>query len=54
MADEKKTESTGRDKYFGGFLDALFVLFGMGFAILGAGVSGVCPILLGTKWVGFR
>ncbi len=26
----------------------------MGFAILGAGVSGVCPILLITKWAGFR
>ena len=26
----------------------------MGFAILGAGVSGVCPIVLVTKWMGFR
>lgn len=26
----------------------------MGFAILGAGASGVCPILLVTKWIGFR
>ncbi len=26
----------------------------MGFAILGAGVSGVCPIVLFTKWVGFK
>jgi len=26
----------------------------MGFAILGAGVSGVCPIMLFTKWVGFK
>ena len=26
----------------------------MGFAILGAGVSGVCPIVLITKWIGFR
>lgn len=26
----------------------------MGFAILGAGVSGVCPILLITKWLGFK
>jgi hypothetical protein len=26
----------------------------MGFAILGAGVSGVCPIILITKWIGFR
>jgi hypothetical protein len=26
----------------------------MGFAILGAGISGVCPIFLGIKWLGFR
>jgi len=26
----------------------------MGFAIFGAGVSGVCPILLITKWAGFK
>lgn len=26
----------------------------MGFAILGAGVSTVCPILLSIKWAGFR
>ncbi len=26
----------------------------MGFAIFGAGVSGVCPILLITKWLGFK
>jgi len=26
----------------------------MGFAILGAGVSGVCPIVLLTKWIGFK
>ncbi|MBE9564963.1 MAG: hypothetical protein IMF17_06930 [Proteobacteria bacterium] len=26
----------------------------MGFAILGAGVSAVCPIMLITKWVGFK
>jgi len=26
----------------------------MGFAILGAGVSGVCPIVLMTKWAGFK
>ena len=26
----------------------------MGFAILGAGVSGVCPVFLGLKWAGFR
>ena len=26
----------------------------MGFAIIGAGVSGVCPGLLALRWVGFR
>ncbi len=26
----------------------------MGFALLGAGVSGVCPILLISKWTGFK
>lgn len=26
----------------------------MGFAILGAGVSGVCPIVLVSKWAGFK
>jgi len=26
----------------------------MGFAILGAGVSGVCPVLLFVKWIGFK
>ena len=26
----------------------------MGFAIFGAGASGVCPILLITKWLGFK
>jgi len=26
----------------------------MGFAILGAGASGVCPIVLMTKWFGFK
>ncbi len=26
----------------------------MGFAILGAGVSGVCPIMLLAKWIGFK
>jgi len=26
----------------------------MGFAILGAGVSGVCPMFLGLKWAGLR
>lgn len=26
----------------------------MGFAILGAGTSGVCPVLLLLRWIGFR
>jgi hypothetical protein len=26
----------------------------MGFAILGAGVSGVCPVLLLIRWIGFK
>ena len=26
----------------------------MGFAIFGAGVSGVCPVLLVIRWAGFR
>lgn len=26
----------------------------MGFAILGAGVSGVCPMFLGLKWAGLK
>lgn len=26
----------------------------MGFAIFGAGVSGVCPVLIGVKWIGCK
>ena len=26
----------------------------MGFAILGAGASGICPVLLGLRWAGFK
>jgi len=26
----------------------------MGFAIMGAGASGVCPVMLALKWIGFR
>ncbi len=37
------------------FPDALwFVPWFMGFAILGAGVSGVCPMFLALKWSGLR
>ena len=31
-----------------------FVPWFMGFAIMGAGASGVCPVMLGLKWIGFR
>ena len=37
------------------FPDAMwFIPWFMGFAILGAGISGVCPVYLGIKWIGFR
>ena len=26
----------------------------MGFAIFGAGVSSVCPVLIGIKWIGYK
>jgi hypothetical protein len=26
----------------------------MGFAILGAGASGICPVYLGLRWAGFK
>jgi len=37
------------------FLDVLwwFPWF-MGFAIFGAGLSGVCPVLLAIRWIGFK
>lgn len=31
-----------------------FLAWFMGFAIFGAGISGVCPLFLGLKWAGFR
>jgi hypothetical protein len=31
-----------------------FIPWFMGFAILGAGVSGVCPVILLLKWIGFK
>lgn len=31
-----------------------FIPWFMGFAILGAGVSGVCPVLLLLRWLGFK
>ncbi|MHB1214704.1 MAG: hypothetical protein ACYCY9_06920 [Thiobacillus sp.] len=37
------------------FYDTLwFFPWFMGFAIFGAGVSGVCPVLIGVKWAGCR
>jgi hypothetical protein len=37
------------------FYDQLwFFPWFMGFAIFGAGASGVCPMLLATKWLGFK
>jgi hypothetical protein len=31
-----------------------FVPWFMGFAIMGAGISGVCPVFLALKWAGLR
>ncbi len=31
-----------------------FIAWFMGFAILGAGLSGVCPMFISIKWAGFR
>jgi len=31
-----------------------FLPWFMGFAITGAGISGVCPVFLALRWVGFR
>lgn len=31
-----------------------FIPWFMGFAILGAGISGVCPVLFAIQWSGFR
>ena len=37
------------------FYDTLwFFPWFMGFALFGAGASGVCPLLSGIKWVGFK
>lgn len=37
------------------FYDLLwFFPWFMGFALFGAGVSGVCPMLIGIKWAGFK
>ncbi len=36
-------------------VDALwFFPWFMGFAIFGAGLSGVCPVLLAIRWLGFK
>ncbi len=37
------------------FFDAVWYLaWFMGIAILGAGLSGVCPLFISLKWLGFR
>ncbi|GMR05865.1 MAG: hypothetical protein BMS9Abin25_0441 [Gammaproteobacteria bacterium] len=37
------------------FFDTVWYLaWFMGFAILGAGLSGVCPLFISLKWPGFR
>lgn len=37
------------------FIDLLwFIPWFMGFAIFGAGLSGVCPVLLAIRWLGFK
>jgi len=36
-------------------IDVLWFLpWFMGFAIMGAGASGICPVLLGLRWAGFK
>jgi len=37
-----------------GFDVLWFIPWFMGFAILGAGASGICPALLGLRWAGFK
>lgn len=37
-----------------GFDVLWFVPWFMGFAILGAGASGICPALIGLRWAGFK
>ena len=31
-----------------------FIPWFMGFAVLGAGASGICPVLIGLRWAGFK
>jgi hypothetical protein len=37
-----------------GFEVIWFFPWFMGFAIMGAGASGICPVLLVLRWAGFR
>ena len=48
--------TVGSSLFIGYFwIDALwFFPWFMGFAIFGAGLSGVCPVLLAIRWLGFR
>ena len=36
------------------FDQAWYLAWFMGFAIFGAGLSGVCPLFISLKWLGFR
>ncbi len=31
-----------------------FIPWFLGFAIMGAGASGICPVLVGLRWAGFK
>jgi hypothetical protein len=31
-----------------------FLPWFVGFALLGAGLSGICPMVIGLRWLGFR
>ncbi len=47
--------SVGSFLFIGYSIDLLwFFPWFMGFAIFGAGLSGVCPVLFGLRWIGFR
>jgi len=36
------------------FNEVWYLAWFMGFAILGAGLSGVCPLFISLKWLGFK
>ncbi len=37
-----------------GSLSLWFIPWFVGFGLLGAGMSGICPMIMGLRWVGFR